>query len=179
MSFVGCVDKVKEYFIPKRFGVVAYVCVIAHFHAGLFIFGATVELSSREERKFSCSFADESTESYQKEVKQTCLSKYHKTYETSLPLFQFVSLSFVCAITITFVYLLIVWRRVVEIELDLEQIDSEDEMQTQNWKTGYVFYFYFAHLVLRSILGVILRFCNTLTSIPMVLSQSSTVFYHR
>ena len=158
MKLVDYIDKVKEYVIPKRFGIVAYVCIILHFKAGLLIFGATAELWVREGRKFSCSFAHKTTEAYQRQVVQACLSKYRTAYNSPLPFYQFVSLSFGCTVIMSLVYSLIVRKRVDEIEANLKQTDTEDldEDEERQWKTVYVFYFYFNHLFVLSTLGILL-----------------------
>ena len=47
-------EAVKDFLGPKRFGVVAYVCVIVHFLCGLVFTAVTAALRSSENGKFSC-----------------------------------------------------------------------------------------------------------------------------
>ena len=151
-------DTCKEFLAPKRFGIVAYVCVIVHFLCGLAFTVIVATLRANENGKFSCSVRDKASTTYQKKVDQACLARYDQVYNSPLPLYGFVLLSFGLTVLISVIYSLVAWKRVDEIQSNLEQqADYEDEENNpgQNRRTVFVFYSYFAHLVLRALLGII------------------------
>mgnify|MGYP002803517157 CR=1 FL=1 len=148
-------DACKEFLTPKRFGIVGYLCVIVHFLCGLAFTALVATLRESESGKFSCSVHDKASTTYQKKVDQECFARYDQTYNSPLPLYGFVLLSFGFTVLISVIYSLVAWKRVDEIESNLEQQD-EDNCPRQNRKTVFVFYSYFAHLVSRALLGIIL-----------------------
>ena len=150
------IDAVKDYIAPKRFGIVAYVCVIVHFLWGLAFTAVTAALRASENGKFSCSIDAKSTSTYKDHVDKLCFSRYDQFYNSPLPLYGFVSLSIGFTVFVSVIYSLIVSTRVDEIESSHEQQTDEIEIHGQNRKTVYVFYFYFVHLVLRLLFGVII-----------------------
>ena len=151
-------DTCKEYLAPKRFGVVVYVCLIVHFLCGVTCTVVVATLRASENGKFSCSVHEKASTTYQKKVDQACLARYDQTYNSPLPLYGFVLLSFGCTVLISVIYSLVAWKRVDEIESNLEQqtdYEDEDNNPGQNRRTVFVVYSYFAHLVLRALLGII------------------------
>ena len=149
------IEAVKDFLVPKRFGVVAYVCVIVHFLCGLVFTAVTAGLRSSENGKFSCSVGAKSTTTYKKQVDQSCFARYDQTYNSPLPLYGFVLLSIGIPVLVSVIYSLIVRIRVDEIESSTgRQNAAEDESAGQNSRTVYVFYFYFVHLILRSLFGI-------------------------
>ena len=151
------IDAAKDYLTPKRFGIVAYVCVIIHFLCGLALTGVTAALRASENGKFSCSVDGKSTATYKKQVDQACFLRYDEAYNSPLPLYGFVLLSIGFTVLISVIYSLVAWKRVEEIESNYHerQTDSVATDQTQNMRTIYVFYSYFVHLNLRALLGMI------------------------
>ena len=147
---------VKDYIAPKRFGIVAYVCVIVHFLWGLAITAVTAALRASENGKFSCSVDAQSTSAFKEHVDKVCFSRYDQFYNSPLPLYGFVSLSIGFTVFVSVIYSLIVSARVDEIESSHEHQTGEIKNRGQNRKTVYVFYFYFVHLVLRLLFGVII-----------------------
>ena len=151
-------DTCKEYLTPKRFGIVAYVCVIVHFLCGLAFTVVVVTLRANENGKFSCSYSDEASITYQKKVDQACLARYDQANNSPVPLYGFVLLSIGSTVLISVIYSLVVRTRVDEIESNFQrQTDCEDENNYpgQERRTVFVFYSYFAHLVLRALFGII------------------------
>ena len=146
----------KEYLAWKRFGIVAYVCVILHFLCGSAFISVTVALRASENEKFSCSVDTKSTATYKEQVDQSCFSRYEQTYNSPVPLYGFVLLSIGSTLLVSVIYSLIVRNRVDEIESSFErQIDDEaGNLQGDDRRTVYVFYCYFSHLVLRALLGI-------------------------
>ena len=153
---IDMIDAVKDYIAPKRFGIVAYVCVIVHFLWGIAITAVTAALRASENGKFSCSVDAKSTSTYKEHVDKVCFSRYDQFYNSPLPLYGFVSLSIGFTVFVSVIYSLIVSARVDEIESSHEHQTGEIENRGQNRKTVYVFYFYFVHLVVRLLFGVVI-----------------------
>ena len=153
------IDAVKDYLAWKRFGIVAYICVILHLLCGTAFIAVTVALRASENGKFSCSVDFKSTATYKEQVDQSCFSRYDQIYNSPVPLYGFVVLSIGSTLLVSVIYSLIVRNRVDEIESSLErQTDDEagnvhgDDRRTR--RTVYVIYCYFSHLVLRALLGI-------------------------
>ena len=149
-------DAVKDYLVRKRFGIVSYLCVIVHFLCGLVFTVCTAVLSDSEIAKFSCSVDAKSTNVHKKQVDQLCFTRYDQAYNSPLPLYGFVLLSIGSGILVSVIYSQIVGNRVDQIESSHErQNGGEGESQDRNRRMAYVFYSYFFHLVLRTLLGII------------------------
>ena len=153
------IDAVKDYLAWKRFGIVAYICVILHLLCGTAFIAVTVALRASENGKFSCSVDPKSTATYKKQVDQSCFSRYDQIYNSPVPLYGFVVLSIGSTLLVSVIYSLIVRNRIDEIESSLErQTDDDagnvhgDDRRTR--RTVYVIYCYFSHLVLRALLGI-------------------------
>jgi hypothetical protein len=148
------IDTVKDYLVPKRFGIVGYVCVIVHFLCGLVFTAVAAALRDGENGKFSCFVDAKSTATYKKQVDQACLARYDQSYSPHLPLYGFVLVSIGLPVLVSVVYSLTVRDRVDEIESRHERQAAVNHEQDR--KTVYVFYFYFVHLVVRALFGIIL-----------------------
>ena len=149
-------EAVKDYLLFKRFGIAAYVSGITHLLCGLAFTAVTAALRSSENGKFSCSVDAKSTATYKKQIDQSCFARYDQTYNSPLPLYGFVLLSIGLPVLVSVIYSLIVSTRVDEIESNYErQNGGQDENQEQNRRTVNVLYFYFVHLVARSLFGII------------------------
>ncbi len=126
------------------------------FPLGISIYSCYRSLRASENGKFSCSIHAKSTSTYKEHVDKVYFSRYDQFYNSPLPLYGFVSLSIGFTVFVSVIYSLIVSTRVDEIESSHEQQTDEIENHGQNRKTVYVFYFYFVHLVLRLLFGVII-----------------------
>ena len=154
------IDAFKDYLAPKRFGIVAYVCVIVHFLCGLVFTAVTAALRASEIGKFSCIVDAKSTATYKTQVDKACFLRYEQVYNTPLPLYGFVLLSIGSTVLVSVIYSLLVSKRVDEIESSHERQadggngDAENHGHGEN-RTVYVFCLYFVHLVLRFLCGII------------------------
>ncbi len=154
------IDAFKDYLAPKRFGIVAYVCVIVHFLCGLVFTAVTGALRASEIGKFSCIVDAKSTATYKTQVDKACFSRYEQVYNTPLSLYGFVLLSVGSTVLVSVIYSLLVSKRVDEIESSHERQadggngDAENHGHDEN-RTVYVFFLYFVHLVLRFLCGII------------------------
>ena len=152
------IDAFKDYLAPKRFGIVAYVCVIAHFLCGFVFTAVTGALRASESGKFSCIVDTKSTATYKIQVDKSCFSRYEMVYNSPLPLYAFVLLSIGSTVFVSVIYSLSVSKRVDEIESTHEPGTSgsaENNQNGENVRTTYVFHLYFIHLVIRLMCGVI------------------------
>ena len=149
------IDVIKDYLTPKRFGVVAYICLIVHFLCGLVFTAVTSSLRAGEFGKFSCTVDTGSTILYKIYVEKTCYSRYEQAYNSPLPLYGFVLLSTGIVVLVSVIYSLGVSSRVDEID---RSSSGSEEPATDGGETNHgfhVFYFYFLHLVVRSIFGIL------------------------
>ena len=71
-GLIKMIDAFKDYLAPKRFGIVAYVCVIAHFLCGFVFTAVTRALRASESGKFSCIVDAKSTATYKIQVDKSC-----------------------------------------------------------------------------------------------------------
>ena len=149
-------DAAKDYLAYKRFGNVAYTCIIAHLLCGLAFFAPAVYWWASEDGKFSCLVDKESTATYKEQVEQVCFLRYRQTYNSPLPLYGFVLLSIGSTVLIGVIYSLLVRKRVEEIESNHERetVDKAEGRTNHDRRTIYVFYCYFVHLVLRALFGI-------------------------
>ena len=152
------IDAFKDYLAPKRFGIVSYVCVIAHFLCGFVFTAVTGALRASESGKFSCIVDAKSTATYKIQVDKSCFSRYELVYNSPLPLYAFVLLSIGSTVFVSVIYSLSVSKRVDEIESTREpgvSVSAENNQHGENMRTTYVFYLYFIHLVIRLMCCVI------------------------
>ncbi|CAB3981895.1 NACHT, LRR and PYD domains-containing 14-like [Paramuricea clavata] len=149
------IDAVKEYLTPKSFGWVAYVCVIFHFLFGLALFGVVLELRNGEFAKFGCAVDKQSTAAYKTSVEKRCYSRYEQTYNTILPLYGFVLLSVAFTVLVSVIYAWRVKDRVEEVDRTSNESGEPTVDSEQTSQEFYVFYFYFFHLVVRSLFGIL------------------------
>ena len=143
---------VKDFILPKTFGILAYVCSTIHILCGLVFTGIIIDLKNREADKFTCEVAQEIAT----QVDKACFSRYQQDYNAPLPFYIFVLLSVWFPIIIAVVYSLWVRRRVEQVDKTLNetQTDGEADHQVHN-RTFYVFRFYFIHLALRVLCSVL------------------------
>ncbi len=119
------------------------------------IYGCDFGFKSGEIGKFSCATDTKSSAAYKTYVEKTCYSRYEQTYNSPLPLYGFVLFSIGFPVLVSVVYSLVVSNRVEEIET---ASNGSDEPRTDSVETCHgfhVFYFYFIHLVVRSLFGIL------------------------
>ena len=134
----------KDYLYLKRFGIVAYVCVIVHLFVHGVIFIAATPTLMDTTGKFSCTVDTENV-AYQGRVDRKCLIRYGQAFHLSLV--GFVCWSMVLPFVFSLIYSLAVGTRVQEIE--------DENYDGENRRTVYVFILYFVHHVVRLILGIV------------------------
>ncbi len=160
-------DSVKDYLTPKTFGILAYVCSIIHFLCGVVITAIAIDLNKGEADNFNCNLGPESTTAYKTQVDRSCYSRYQQEYNSPLPFYALVMLSIWFPIIVGVIYSLCVRRRVEEIDSNNEPpAEGEAENQVQNRGTLYVFTFYFFHLAIRVLSGILFTILQYLVIFP-------------
>ncbi|CAB4008007.1 NACHT, LRR and PYD domains-containing 14-like [Paramuricea clavata] len=151
-------DTIKDYVFPKRFSILAYVCVIIHFHCGVILAAIATALRFGEEEKFSCA-VDTKFATHKIYVEKTCFSIYDDAYNSPVRFYAFIVLNFGSVVVVSVIYSLAVGNRIDETEKYSSGSDkSETGAKKGNVEPGrklYVFYFYFIHLVARLMLGIL------------------------
>ena len=143
-------EAVKECLAPKTFGTWVYICSILQVLCGVVFTGIIIDLEKGEAEKFTCYVPPESTLIYKTQVDKACFSQYQQHYNAPLRFYIFVLLSTWFPIVVAVIYSLSVQRRVDQVDSN----DGEAGNQVQNG-TFYVFRFYFIHLAIRVLCGVL------------------------
>ena len=97
-------DSLKEFLTPKCFSVVAFIASICHFLCGVTLIGITRSIAGNEDQKFSCDIESKS-KSF---IETSCFSKYQENYNSPVPFYAYVILSFGLTVVITCIYSLCV-----------------------------------------------------------------------
>ena len=105
-------DSLKEFLIPKCFSVVAFVASICQFLCGVTLIGITRSIASTEDRKFTCD-VESTSKSF---IEALCFSKYRETYNSPVPFYGYVILSFGVTVAVSCIYSLCVKSRVERVE---------------------------------------------------------------
>ena len=149
-------DTVKEHLTPKTFGIVAYICSIIRFLCGLAFTGIAIDLKDKAADKFTCYVPPKSTLIYKTQLDKACFSRYQQDYNAPLPFYIFVLLSVWFPLLVAVVYSLCVRPRVEQVDKTLNETQTDGEAYNQvHNRTFYVFRFYFIHLSLRTLCGVL------------------------
>ena len=149
-------DSIKDFVSPKRFSILAYICVILHSICGVILIATTTALRLGETENFNCA-VDTTFATHKTYVEKTCFSIYNDVYNSPVRLFAFVLLSFVPVAVVSVIYSLAVGSRIDETERyssgrNIPRLNGPNQSGT---RTLYVFYFYYFHLVVRTIFGMV------------------------
>ena len=143
-------EAVKEFLAPKTFGTCVYICSILQVLCGVVFTGIIIDLEKGEAEKFTCYVPPESTLIYKTQVDKACFSQYQQHYNAPLRFYIFVLMSTWFPIVVAVIYSLSIRHRVDQVDSN----DGEAGNQVQNG-TFYVFHFYFIHLAIRVLCGVL------------------------
>ena len=134
-------------------GICMFSC--SYFYVLVFT-GIVIALKESEAGRFTCNLASESTATYKTQVDKECYSRYQQNYNSPLPFYVFVILSTWFPLIVAVIYSLCVRRRVEEIDSrDEPPAEGDAENQVQHRRTLSVFYFYFFHLAVRVLSGIV------------------------
>ena len=149
-------DAVKDYLVPKTFGIFAYIYSVVQGLCGLVVTGITIALKEGEAEKFTCYVSPESTLTYKTQVDKACFSRYQQHYNAPQRFYIFVLLSPWFPIIVALVYSLWIRRRVDQVDSTINEtlVDDEAVNKVQN-RTFYVLRLYLIHLVIRVLCGVL------------------------
>ncbi len=104
--------------------------------------------------KFSCA-VDTNYATHKSYVEKTCFSFYDDAFNSPVRFYAFVVLSYGSVILVSVVYSLVVGNHIDETERYSRGSDGSQTVNEPGRKTFYVFYFYFIHIVVRSMLGIL------------------------
>ena len=140
-------ESVKEYLLAKYFSPFGYIVAISHVPVLVSFVAATGALRTSERRRFSCPSSPNS--------RDDCLGKYDEQYNSPLPLYGFVLLCFVPLLAVCIAYSwCFVKSRVDELETALKA-DQENPRRRPRVTTCRVFCYYFTHLLVRLLWGIL------------------------
>ena len=146
-------DQVKDWLAPKCFSKCAYSVNVVHFVVAVIFTGITIDIRKRERREFGCEV--EKTTRFETK----CYSKYDQIYNSPLPFYGFVILSFITVLFVHIVYSILVKSRVEEVEANTtEQAQDDDEeanQTTTQQRSRRVCHAYVSHLLVRFVMGVL------------------------
>ena len=171
-------DSIKDFVSPKRFSILAYICVILHSICGAILMAITTALRLGETEKFSCA-VDTTFATHKTYVEKTCFSNYNDVYNSPIRLFAFVLLSFGSVAVVSVIYSLAVGSRIDETERYSSGRNSPplNGPNQPGTRTLYVFYFYFFHLVVRSIFGMLFTILQVTVLYPTSFDSKFTCIY--
>ena len=140
-------ESVKEYLFAKYFSPFGYIVAISHVPVLVSFVAATGALRTSERRRFSCPSSPDS--------RDDCLGKYDEQYNSPFPLYGFVLLCFVPLLVVCIGYSwCFVKSRVDELETTLKA-DQENPRRRPRVTTRRVFCYYFIHLFVRLLWGIL------------------------
>ena len=146
-------EGLKEFLTPTRYSLFGYIAVVLFLLTGVVFVGITSKLRLNERRTFLCDFhgalPDKSFHQAQ------CFDKYEQQYNSPLPFYVFVILSFASVIVICLGYSwCCVKSRVDQLQAVMAP-DVENPRPRPRVKTRRVFLIYFLHLAARLVLGFV------------------------
>ena len=147
-------EGVKQLLTPTRFSVFGYTIIVLFASTGIAFIGITSKLRISERRKFLCDFPDGL--SGRNFHQAQCFEKYERQYNSPLPLYGSVLLSFSVILIVCFIYS---WCCVKSWIDKLEAVltpDAENPRPRPRVKSRRIFSFYFLHLAARLVLGIAL-----------------------
>ncbi len=104
--------------------------------------------------KFSCA-VDTNYATRKSNVEKKCFSFYNDAFNSPVTFYAFVILSYGSVIAVSVVYSLAVGNHIGETERYSSGGDGSETVDEPGRNTFYVFNFYFIHLVVRSMLGIL------------------------
>ena len=177
-DFTKMIPSIKNYLSPKRFSILAYVCVILHLICGVILIAITASLKQDRLEKFSCA-VDTTFATHKTYVEATCFSIYNDVYNSPVRLFTFVLLSFGSVAVVSVIYSLAVGSRIDETERyssgrNSPRLSGPNQPDT---RTLYLFYFYYFHLVVRTIFGMLFTILQFTVLYPTSFDSKFTCIY--
>ncbi|XP_078362967.1 nucleotide-binding oligomerization domain-containing protein 2-like [Oculina patagonica] len=146
-------EGLKEFLTPTRFSLFGYVVVVLFLLSGVVFVGITGKLRLNERRTFLCDFHGTLPDKNFHQAQ--CFDKYEQQYNSPLPLYVFVILSFASVIVICLGYSwCCVKSRVDQLQAAITP-DMENPRPRPRIKTRRVFFIYFLQLATRLVFGIV------------------------
>ena len=144
---------IKRWLARIHFSVFASANVMVYFLCGLAFTSVSYTLRRSEHWTFSCSFDDKSSATYQKQVLLACFLEYDLAFNSPVPFYSFVLLSYGSSIFISIVYAVMVHKLVEEVPDGLiSGALANRRLNERHNRT--VYNFYVVHLALRALVGI-------------------------
>ena len=138
----------RDYLTPHMFSNWAYVWSILHFFCATIFSSIALDLKKEGSEKFICHLS--------RQVDDLCFSRYQQSYDSPVPFHIFMIFSIWFPLGTALIYSLAVQKRVKEVESrNRRENEGIGEDQARIRGTFYVFYFYFSHLIIRFLSGIL------------------------
>ena len=157
-------ELLKEFLTPSRFSLFGYIVAVLFLLTGVVFVGITSKLRLNEQRTFLCDFQGVLPDKtfYQAQ----CFEKYEEQYNSPLPLYLFVLLSFVAVVMVCLAYSwCCVKSRVDQLQAAMAP-DAENPRPRPRIRTRRVFAIYFFHLATRLVFGIVLTLLQNFVLYP-------------
>lgn len=157
-------EGLKEFLTPSRFSLFGYIVAVLLLLTGVVFVGITSKLRLNERRTFLCDF--EGTLPDKNFHQAQCFDKYEEQYNSPLPLYLFVLLSFVAVVVLCLAYSwCCVKSRVDRLQAAMAP-DAENPRPRPRIRTRRVFAIYFLHLATRLVLGIVFTLMQNFVLYP-------------
>ena len=154
----------KDYgYLSKRFSTLAGTCLKIHFFVGSILTAVIAfNMISNDKEKFNCP-VDTIHVTVKGNIQDECWNKYNDTHTSLMRFWSLFLSSLFSVVLVSAIYFYAVQSRIDEIE---RYLTKRNEAKTNEKKKDkepgrnslYVFIFYFIHLVMRSMLGVLFAY---------------------
>ena len=157
-------EGLKEFITPSRFSLFGYIVAVLFLLTGAVFVGITSKLRLNERRTFLCDFR--ATIPDKNFHQAQCFEKYEEQYNSPLPWYLFVLLSFAAMIALCLAYSwCCVKSRVDRLQAAMAP-DAENPRPRPRIRTRRVFVIYFLHLATRLALGIVFTLIQNFVLYP-------------
>jgi len=157
-------EALKEFLTPSRFSLFGYIVVVLFLLTGVVFVGITSKLRLDERRTFLCDF--EGTIPDKNFYQAQCFDQYEEQYNSPLPWYLFVLLSFVAVVVVSLAYSWCCVKSRVDRLRAAMAPDVENPRPRPRLRTRRVFAIYFLHLATRLVLGIVLTLTQNFVLYP-------------
>jgi len=157
-------EGLKEFLTPSRFSLFGYIVAVLFLLTGAVFVGITSKVRLNERRTFLCDF--QGTLPDKNFHQAQCFEKYEEQYNSPLPLYLYVLLSFVAVVVVCLAYSwCCVKSRVDRLQAAMAP-DAENPRPRPRIRTRRVFAIYFLHLATRLVLGIVFTLMQNFVLYP-------------
>ena len=145
-------EGLKQFITPSRFSLFGYIVAVLYLLTGAVFVGITSKLRLNEHRTFLCDF--QATIPDKNFHQAQCFEKYEEQYNSPLPWYLFVLLTFAAVIVLCIAYSWCCVKSRVDRLQAAMVLDAENPRPRPRIRTRRVFAIYFIHLATRLVLGI-------------------------